>query len=125
MSQLLMIYKHETKKSAEPNLPRGRELQGKTKLGMPSLLLLIQNEELATTSRRSNLYTKSFIVITKFYVKYRIPDKHDTDSSHLDIIITINYKGVAKHGVQDPFTNALSYFDVTDNCNRYPLQHLL
>jgi hypothetical protein len=54
------MYKRETKESAEPNLPRGRVLQGKTKLGMPSLsLLLIQNEELAKTSRQSNLYTKS------------------------------------------------------------------
>jgi hypothetical protein len=64
-------------------------------------------------------------VITKFYLRGRIPDKHDIDSSHLDITTSIIDRGVAKHGVQDPFTNAPLYFDITDSCNRYPFQHLL
>ena len=46
------------KKWTEKNLPPGWVLQGNSEQGMPSLLLLPENEELATASCWSNLYPK-------------------------------------------------------------------
>jgi hypothetical protein len=52
----------------------------------------------------------NFTVTKKFCAQSCISDKHDIDSSHINIITSVKDKNVAKHRVQKHFTEALCLF---------------
>jgi hypothetical protein len=99
------VYEHETK------LPTRHSAARKTTARNAFIVTADVKLRTGNTFMSTHYIHKiCFTVTKKILHTNRISDKHDIDSSHININTSMKDKDIAKQGVQDLFTKAFSLF---------------
>jgi hypothetical protein len=99
------MYEHETKLSTRPSTARKTTARN-------AFIVTVDVKRRTGNTFMSTQYTHKiyFPVTKKFCSQSCISDKLDIDSSHINIITSVKDKDVARHRVQEHFTEALCLF---------------